>query len=186
MATAAPLGCDLRGMDACLYYNVGDDDTQVWVEHIGITGDLTCSETEDEDELTTRNRNRSVKEYTEGETDINITGTQVMDPEYQGWQALYSARTHGEPLDVMFLTQPISEIGAVGWRGKMRNKDRTFNAPATGSQTQNFSLRPAACTPVPVRPVKILVAEALTNYDPTIIGSTPAPPSTAAPTTTTT
>lgn len=178
MATAAPLGCDLRGMDACLYFNVGTDASQVWVEHIGITGDLTCTETEDEDELTTRNRNRSVKEYTEGDTDINITGTQVMDPEYQGWQALYAARTHGAALDFMFLTQPISEVGAVGWRGMMRNKDRTFNAPATGSQTQNFSLRPAACTPVSVRPVKIAVANTVGAFDPTLVGTTAAPPTT--------
>ena len=180
MATSAPLGCDLRGMDACLYYNVGTDASQVWVEHIGITGDLTCTETEDEDELTTRNRNRSVKEYTEGETDINITGTQVMDPEYQGWQALYAARTHGAARDFMFLTQPISEVGAVGWRGMMRNKDRTFNAPATGSQTQNFSLRPAACTSVSVRPVKIATANTVDTFDPTVIGTTAAPTTTTA------
>lgn len=178
MATSTPVGCDLRGMDACLYFNVGDDDTQVWIEHIGTTGDLTCTETEDEDELTTRNRNRSVKEYTEGETDINITGTQVMDPEYIGWQVLYSARTHGSPIDVMFLTQPISEVGAVGWRGMMRNKDRTFNAPATGSQTQNFSLRPAACTEVPVRPVRIGTTNVVSDSDPVTVGTTPVPPTT--------
>lgn len=178
MATATPENCDLRGMDAVLYYNTGNDETQVWVEHIGITGDLTCTETEDENELTTRNRNRNVKEYTEGDTDINITGTQVMDPEYHAWQVLYSMRTDGAAQDVMFLTQPLSEVGAVGWRGMMRNFDRTFNAPATGSQTQNFSLKPAACTTVPVRPVKVSVADTAEDYTP----ETPA----AAPTTTTT
>jgi hypothetical protein len=181
MATATPQNCDLRGLEACLYYNTGNDNTQVWVEHVGITGDLTCTETEDENELTTRNRSRSVKEYTEGDTDINITGTQVMDPEYQGWQVLYSMRTHGEAYDVMFLTQPISEVGAVGWRGKMRNYDRTFNAPGTGSQTQNFSLKPAACTNISVRPVKIGTANTVGSFDPTNVGAV----STSAPTTTT-
>jgi len=180
--TAIPVNCDLRGMDAVLYYNTGDDDTQVWVEHLGIIGDLTCSETEDENELTTRNRARSVKEYTQGDTDINITGTQTMDPLYQGWQVLYSMRTHGEPYDVMFLNQPISEVGATGWRGKMRNFDRTWNAPATGSQTQNFSLRPAACSDTPVRPVQISTPDTVATFDPTEVGEVP---TTAAPTTTT-
>jgi hypothetical protein len=185
MATAAPESCDLRGMDACLYFNVGDDDTEVWVEHIGLTGDLTCTETEDENELSTRNRNRVVKEYTEGDTDIAITGTQVMDPEYIGWQVLYSMRTNGAPYDVMFLTQPISDIGGVGWRGKMRNYDRTFNAPATGSQTQNFSLKPAACTDVSVRAVKVDAEDTPTDFDPTVVDTFPST-TTAAPTTTTT
>lgn len=180
MAIAAPENCDLRGMDACLYLNLGNDATEVWVEHIGLTGDLTCTETEDENELSTRNRNRSVKEYTEGDTDINITGQQVMDPEYIGWQILYSMRTNGAPYDVMFLTQPISEVGAVGWRGMMRNYDRTFNAPATGSQSQNFSLKPAACTLVPVRPVKVATTNVPADATPITVGTT------AAPTTTTT
>lgn len=178
MALSAPENCDLRGMDACLYFNMGDDDTPVWVEHIGLTGDLTCTENEDENELSTRNRNRRVKEYTEGDTDLTISGTQVMDPEYIGWQVLYSMRTGGSPYDCMFLTQPISEVGAVGWRGFMRNLDRTFNAPATGSQNQNFSLKPAACTLVGVRPVKISVADTPANYDPTTPGTTSTPPTT--------
>jgi hypothetical protein len=169
MATDAPLMCDLAGMEAGLYYNLGDSESPVWVEHVGITGDLTCTETEDENELTTRNRNRKVKEYTEGEIDVNITGTQVLDSEYQGYQALYSARKGGDPLDIMFLTQAITEIGAVGWRGKARNFDRTFNAPATGSQTQNFSLKPAACTDAPFREVKVTAEDTITDFDPTII-----------------
>jgi len=168
-ATAAPENCDLRGIDACLYYNTGDDDTEVWVEHIGVTGDLTCNETEDENELPTRNRNRKAKEYTQGDIDINIVGTQVMDPLYQGWQVLYSMRARGEAYDVMFLTQPINVVGAVGWRGKMRNFDRTFNAPAQGSQNQNFSLRPAACSDVSAREVRIDVADTVADYDPTIV-----------------
>lgn len=167
MATATPVNCDLRGLDATLYFNLGDEDTPIWTEHLGITGDMTCSETEDDNELTTRNRNRAVKEYSEGDTDINITGTQVMDSLYIGWQVLYSMRTHGEPYDIMYLSEPLSEVGAVGWRGMMRNKDRTGNAPATGPQTQNFSLRPAACTEVPVRPVRVSVADTAADYDPT-------------------
>lgn len=169
MSTATPLGCDVRGLEGTLYYNTGDDTTEVWVEHLGLTGDATLSEVEDDNELSTRNRNRKVKEYTEGDTDINITGTQTMDPQYQGWQVLYSMRTGGEPYDMMWLNQPMSEVGAVGWRGKMRNKDRTGNFPAQGPQTQNFSLRPAACTDVPVREVKISVADTPADYDPTVV-----------------
>jgi len=169
MSTATPLMCDLRGMEAGLYYNTGDDTTEVWVEHVGVIGDLTVTETEDENELTTRNRNRKVKEYTEGEVEVMIGGTQVVDSAYQGWQVLYSMRKGGEPYDMMFLTQAISEVGAVGWRGKMRNFDRTFNAPATGTQTKNFSLKPAACTDVSVREVKIALANTVVDFDPTIV-----------------
>lgn len=166
-ATATPQNCDVRGMEMTLYFNLGDDDTPVWTEHLGLTGDMTISEVEDDEELTTRNRNRAVKEYVEGETDLNITGEQVMDPQYIGWQMLYSARTHGQPIDVMVLTNPMDVVGAVGWRGKMRNKDRTFNGPATGAQTQQFSLRPSACTDVPVRPVKVVAENDVEDYDPT-------------------
>lgn len=166
-ATAYPENCDLRGMDMVLYFNLGDDDTPIWVEHEGLTGDLTISETEDENELSTRRRNRVVKEYTEGDTDLSVTGTQVMDPLYIGWQILYAARTGGDPADLMILTQPMSDVGAVGWRGMWRNFDRTMNGPATGSQNQNFNLRPAACTTVPVRPVRIEVADTVKDWDPT-------------------
>lgn len=167
MSSATPGNCDLRGLEACLYINYGTLNTPVWSEHLGITGDLTVAETEDEEELTTRNRNRQVKEYIGGDTDLAITGTQVMDSEYIGWQYLYSMRGHsGAPRDVMFLTEPISNVGAVGWRGMMRNFDRTFNAPTTGAQNQNFNLRPAACTDLSVRPVKVAIANTAGTYDP--------------------
>ena len=167
VATATPENCDLRGMDMVLYFNMGDDDTPIWVEHEGLTGDITVAETEDENELSTRRRNRVVKEYTEGDTDIAITGTQVMDPLYIGWQYLYSARTNGEAKDFMVLTQPLSEVGAVGWRGMMRNYDRTFNGPAQGSQNQNFNLKPSACTTVPVRSVMVSEEDTAADWDPT-------------------
>lgn len=169
MSTPTPTNCDVRGMEMTLYYNTGDDETPVWVEHLGITGDLTMNEVEDDEELTSRNRDRNVKEYITGETDLNIVGTQIMDPDYQGWQYLYSARTHGSPIDVMVLTSPMDTIGSVGWRGMMLNKDRTFNGPQTGAQTQNFSLRPAACSAVPVRPVKVTDVDVVGDYDPTIV-----------------
>ena len=166
--------CDLRGRDATLYYNTGTEGSPIWVEHIGITGDLTCNETEDENELPTRNRNRVVKEYTSGDTDIGISGTQVMDSEYYGWQVLYSMRGGGgAAYDMMFLTEPISNVGAVGWRGKMRNFDRTFNAPETGSQTQNFNLKPAACASPNVRPVRIETTDTVTNDTPGTLASAP-------------
>lgn len=167
MATATPQNCDVRGMEMTMYINLGDADTPVWAEHNGLTGDMTIDETEDEDELSTRDRNRMTKQYTEGDTDLNITGEQVMDPMYIMWQMLYAARTHGQPVDAMVLTQPMDVVGAVGWRGMFRNKNRTFNGPATGSQSQQFSLRPAACTLTPVRPVKVVAEDQVEDYDPT-------------------
>jgi hypothetical protein len=167
MATATPVNCDVRGMDMTLYINLGDEDTPVWSEHIGLTGDMTIDETEDENELSTRNRNRMTKQYTEGDTDLNITGEQVLDPLYIMWQMLYSARTHGQPIDVMVLNQPMDVVGASGWRGMVRNMNRTWNGPATGSQSQQFSLRPAACTLTPMRPVRVVAEDTVEDYDPT-------------------
>jgi hypothetical protein len=168
-ATATPLNCNARGMEMTLYYNTGDSETPVWVEHLGITGDLTISEVEDDEEITSRNRERQTKQYVAGETDVNITGTQIMDPAYQGWQTLYSARTHGNPIDIMILTSPMDVIDSVGWRGYVWNKDRTFNGPGTGAQTQAFSLRPAACTDTPLRPVKVTGIDVVEDYDPAIV-----------------
>lgn len=167
MATAIPLNCGIRGLEMTIYINSGDDETPVWFKHLGITGDLTISETEEDEELSVRDRDRATKQYIQGETDINVGGTQVMDPEYIGFQYFYSMRTHGTPKDIMVLNAPITDVGAIGWRGMFLNKDRTFNGPATGAATQAFMLKPAACTETPVRPVKVTADGVTEDYDPT-------------------
>ena len=166
MTTATPTKCDRRGKEGALYFNTGDDASQVWVEHLGILGDLTLGEVEDDEEFPTRESDRYVKEYIEGDTDINITGEQLIDEEYEGFLILNTARPGGSPIDVMVLSNSIDVDGTLGWRGMMRNKDRTWNFPETGGMRQAFSLRPAACSAVRVRPVKISTS-APADWDPT-------------------
>lgn len=164
---ATPQDCEKRGMELTLYYNVGDDDTQVWVEHVGIVGDLTMPETEELQARNARRSTRDVNEYTEGEIELAITGTQMTDPNYEGWAILNSMRRGGSPQDIMVLTGLISEQYSTGWRGMFRNSDRTYNGPESGGMTNNFNLQPAACTEVPVRPVQIQTPDTVEDFDPT-------------------
>ena len=170
MSTGTPQQCK-KGTKLKLYYNTGTDAAQVWVLHEGMVEDLTLGETEEENEVNDRREDREVKEYSEGEVEVSITGTQLTDPEYEGWQFLNSMRSGGSPGDVMCLTDTMDIVGAYGWRGHMRNFDRTFNGPRQGNQTNAVSLKPAAqCTAdhVGVRPVKIATADTVTDFDPTV------------------
>jgi len=143
MSTATPESCK-KGSEMVLYYNTGTEETPTWVEHIGVTGDLTLSETEESQELTGRRIGRDVKEYNEGEIELAITGEQLCDPGYAGWQFLNSMRRGGISREVMCLTGPVGTIGSYGWRGDFRNFDRTFNGPQSGNMTNQFNLQPAA------------------------------------------
>lgn len=165
--TATPQDCDKRGNELTLYYNVGDDDTQVWVEHFGMVEDLTLNETEDENEQTARRSTRIVKEYNQGDIDVSIVGTQITDPNYEGFAILNSARRNGSPIDIMCLTGLINEVGSYGWRGMARNFDRTISGPSSGNMTTAVSLKPAACADVQFRVVMIAVADTVADFDPT-------------------
>jgi hypothetical protein len=170
MSTALPESC-AKGSKVTLYYNVGTSTTPVWVEHVGMVEDLNMPETEELSELSGRRTNRLVKEYNEGEIEISITGTQLTSPDYEGWQFLNSMRAGGISRDVMCLSNKIGVLGAYGWRGDFRNGDRSLNGPASGSQTNTVDLKPAApCHPdwVPVRVVKVAVADTAADFDPTV------------------
>lgn len=142
-STATPESCQ-KGSELLLYYNTGTEASPTWVEHVGAIEDLTLNETEDLTELTGRRTGRDVKEYNEGEIELSITGTQLVDPGYEGWQFLNSMRRGGISREVMCLTGPVTTIGSYGWRGDFRNSDRTINGPASGSMTSPFNLQPAA------------------------------------------
>lgn len=143
MSTAAPNSCQ-KGSELVLYYNTGTEATPVWVEHVGVINDLNLQEVEDENELTGRRITRTVKEFNEGDIDLAISGEQVVDPEYEGWQFLNSMRTGGISREVMVLTGPVTTIGSYGWRGDFRSFDRSINGPASGSMTSPLNLKPAA------------------------------------------
>lgn len=172
--TATPTMCDRRGKDMTLYLNNGTTETPVWIQHLGLTGDITVTETEDEEQIDIRSNTRYVKEYIEGDIELTIAGTQMVDEDYEGYLFLYSMRVGGDSKDVMVLTNTIDVDGAVGWRGKMRNKDRSITGASTGGMSANYSLRPAACTDLSVRPVKIDTGAPAdwdpTEYDAVVVG----------------
>jgi len=143
MSTAAPNSCQ-KGSELVLYYNTGTEATPVWVEHVGMINDLNWSEVEEATELTGRRTTRAVKEYNEGEIELSITGEQVTDTEYEGWQFLNSMRRGGSSREVMILTGPVTSGNSYGWRGDFRNFDRSTNGPASGSMTNPVNLQPAA------------------------------------------
>ena len=178
MAITNQVNCERKGAEVSLYLNVGDDPTdaggsdcgvEVWVFHKGVVGDLNLGETEDEEELTRRDPDSYVKEYSESRIDIEISGEQVVDFDYEGCAYLNSMRSGGYARDVMLLSGYIDEVGVAGWRGKFRNFDRSFTGPESGSGRQTFKLKPAACQKdgCRVRPVRVEVAGEIADYDPT-------------------
>jgi len=164
--TTTPEQCDKRGQDLLLYYNVGTLGSPIWVEHLGIVGDLTLNEAEELNTRSVRSTTREVNEYTEGEIELSIGGTQITDTNYDGYAVLQSMRRGGDPVDIMVLTGSIDTVGSQGWRGKMRNSDRGISGPESGAMTTNFNLQPAACTDTPVGPVQINVAGTVSDFDP--------------------
>lgn len=165
--SAVPVDCQNAGRDMILYYNVGDCATPIWVEHLGVIGDMNLGDVDDEEQLSRRRSTSRIKEYLPGDTDISITGQQITDGNYEGNAFLNSMRRGGEPGDVLVLTEPISSVNAYGVRGKMWNFDRSISGPASGEQEQQFSLKPAACSDCAVRYVHVEVAETAADFDPT-------------------
>lgn len=161
--------CDKKGSEVSLYCNFGQDcTTPVWSYHKGVTGDLNLGETEDEEELSVRDPAQTVKQYVESKIDVEISGEQVVDQDYEGCAFLNSARSGGSPIDVAFLSGYITEVGNVGWRGNFRNFDRSISGPESGPSVQTFRLKPAACVSdaCKVRPVEVTVADTIADYDP--------------------
>lgn len=172
MANAFISDCP-KGSQVTLYYNTGViASVPVWVEHIGMVEDLDMNETEELTELSGRRETRVVKEYNEGEIELAITGTQICDTEYEGWQYLNASRTGGIPQVFCCLTNKISVIGAYGWRGQFWNGDRTFRGPSSGDLVNAVNLQPAAPCSDPaetVHVVRIATPGDPAVFDPTVI-----------------
>jgi len=166
MTTTNLTTCNKQGSDLSLYYNTGTCSVPVFVYHKGIIGDMTINDTDDENELATRNPAVAHKEYTGGKTDLSVSGEQAYDTAYEGFSFLESMRSSGVPGDVLILSGLISVVGSQGWRGKWINFDRTKNGPINGPATVAFNLKPAACSDCTVRPVQVAVADAVADFDP--------------------
>lgn len=173
MATTEITQCQNDGDEMRLYYNLsGDCNAPTWVEHVGIIGDLNLADTDDENEVTRRGGN-SLKKYNPGKTDLAITGTQIVQGNYQGFQVVNSAKKGGSPRHLMLLTNPISNANAIGYAGMWYNFDRSISGPAEGEQEASFNLKPAACveTECEVKSVKVLSGGTVSDWDQTIISS---------------
>jgi hypothetical protein len=167
--------CDRSGSEAMIYYNsvdTGDPaydcDTPVWVPHTGIKGDIELSETESEQEQSLRDPDQLVRQYTEDKIDLEISGEQVDSIQYDGCITFNAMRARAGSRDIMILSGAITEVNVSGWRGRFRNFDRSKSFPNSGSATQKFKLKPAACIDVgcKVRPVLVSAANVITDYDP--------------------
>lgn len=161
--------CDKKGTEVSLYLNLGGDcTTPVWTFHKGAVGDLNISETEDEDEQSSRDPAQLVKQYVESKIDVEIAGEQHVDQLYEGCAFLNSLRSGGSAGDVAALSGYITEVGSAGWRGKFRNFDRSITGPESGGSRQTFRLKPSACVldACKVRPVMIAVAGTVADYNP--------------------
>lgn len=161
--------CDEDGLKVSLYLNLGNDcTTPVWSYHKGVTGDLNIGHTNDQNERSVRDPAQNFKQYVPGKGDIEITGQQVVDFDYEGNAFINSATKGGEAIDVLVLSGYLSDIGSAGYRGKFFNFDQSFTGPESGAGEQSFLLKPAACvaTACKVRPVKVSVADTIADYDP--------------------
>lgn len=169
--------CDKKGSEVSLYYDTADDPsvaggssctTPVWVYHKGVTGDFSINETDDEEELSVRDPDMLYKQYTESKSDLEITGEQVVDPLYEGFIYMNSARPGAYSRNFLALTGYLSEVGNIGFKGKFRNFDRSISGPETGPPKQNFKLKPAACVKsgCKITPVKVATANTIASYDP--------------------
>lgn len=173
MVTTTITECQNDGDEMRLYYNLsGDCDTPVWVEHVGIIGDLDIADT-DEENLLNRRGGNSIKKYNPGKTDLAITGKQVVQGNYQGFQVINAAKKGGDPRHLMILTNPIDNVNAIGYAGSWYNFDRSISGPAEGEQEASFNLKPAACVAdeCEVKAVKVLVGGTAADWDQTIISS---------------
>ncbi len=155
--------CQNPGSDMTIYWNAGTGGSPIWVEHLGIVGDLNLSIVDDEDESNRRTSTSNFKEFSPGKTDLSITGVQIPDGNYEGNAAFNSAIKDGDPIDLLVLTGPIDEEYAYGVRGDFYNFDRSISGPATGQQEQSFNFKPALCPVTEVGYVQIVSAAVATK-----------------------
>jgi hypothetical protein len=173
MVTTTITSCQNDGDQMRLYYNLsGNCAAPVWVEHVGIVGDLNLGDTDDENQVQRRGAGK-LKTYNPGDTEVAITGTQIVQGNYQGFQVINSAKKGGSPRHLMVLTAPISNVNAIGYSGNWFNFERSISGPAEGEQEASFNLKPAACqsTACEVKAVKVLTAGTPSDWDQTVISS---------------
>lgn len=161
--------CQNDGGDMKIYYDIsGTCDTPVLVEHVGIIGDLNLGDVDDERQVQRRGVS-GLKTYQPGDTEVSVTGQQIVDGNYEGYLALTKAKKGGVPGLFLILTGAVSEVNTVGYWGKWYNFDRSISGPSEDEQEATFNLKPAACSDCLVRAVKITTASQVDDWDQTAL-----------------
>lgn len=174
--------CDKKGTEMSIYYDTADDPTTAggsscttptWVFNKAVTGDVTITETEDEEELSGRDPALIYKQYTESKADLEVSGELVVDNLYEGYIYMNAMRSGSFARNLLVLDGYLSELNNVGFKGKWRNFERTKSGPETGAMKQNFKLKPAACvkTGCYITPVKTAASSAIATYDPGVFAA---------------
>lgn len=171
------INCDQKGTEMSLYYDTSDIAgastcaTPVWVFNKAVTGDMEMNDTEDKEEQSSRDPSRLYKEYAESKPDLEITGEMMVDRGYDGFNYVNAARSGSFSRNFLILSSYITNVGAIGFKGKFRNFDRSISGPEQGSLRQKFTLAPGSCVldACRVQPVEVAVANAVVVYDPGVV-----------------
>ena len=163
--STTPVDCVNPGKDMTLYYNTGSCAVPVWVEHLGVVGDLQLEDTDDEEEVSRRRSAYNIKEFSPGMQTVSISGQQITDFNYQGNRYINASKKGGSPQDFLILTSPLTVVNAYGYRGKFYNFVRSVSGPMQGEQEQTFNLKPAACADCHVRAVLVSVSGTAADFD---------------------
>lgn len=166
--------CDQQGSEMSLYYDTADGAgtsscaTPVWAFMKSATGDMSINDTVDEEEQSSRDPAMEYKQYAESKPDLEITGELQVDRTYEGNSYINACRPGGYARNFLVLTSYITNVGSVGFKGKMRNFDFSISGPESGPPRQQFKLRPAACivAACKITHVAVEVANAIVTYDP--------------------
>src|SRR5690242_19983442 len=106
----------LLGINSKLYRNTGTWDSPVWAEITGIS-DLSRSGSWNKATYTTRRSRIEVARKTT--LGLTITGKAEVDPDDDGYNALYAAFLDGDnPIDLMVLQGPEDQNGVTGFRAE--------------------------------------------------------------------
>lgn len=171
------VNCDQKGSEMSLYYDTADDPsiaggssctTPAWVYNKAVSGDMTITDTEDENELSARDPEMQYKQYSESKPDLEISGELLIDPDYDGFRYMNAMRAGSFGRNILALTSYLTNVGSIGFKGKFRNFDRTLSGPEAGAGKQNFKLKPSACVKAgcKITPVKIAVSGTAATWDP--------------------
>jgi len=128
-----------RGIDACLYRNLGTYAAPNWSE-VGNLRDVTVNRSKQKADATTRANAgwaASVGTLKEGSIDAQMTVKRTADAHFEAFEDSYNNST---PVELLILNGPITESGVTGLRATFEVMDMTENQPMGDIQTADITL----------------------------------------------